>query len=208
MHIRPIIKPVEELSLVSVTDTIETALNIIEESGYLSLPVVQGDKFVGVLSRKFIYEVYFNENGGDKATFLTRKVSEFMRTKIEPIKENILIEEAAAIFLEEKLKFIPICDENDRFEGIVTPAVILARYRLIFGMKNPRLVIYTFDFKGKLAKILDLISKAGGSIKNIVQMDTEVMGLQEISLRVESKDIKKVIKSLQQAGFEVREYEE
>ena len=206
MHIRPIIKPVADLALVSYDDTIGTALKVIEDSGYLSLPVVDGEKFVGVLSRKYIYEMYFNENGGDKEAFMKRRVAEFMKTKIEPIKENILIEDAAALFLEKQLKFIPICDEHDRFEGIVTPSAILERYRKIYGSKNPRLVIYTFDFKGKLAKILEVIAKHHGSVKNIVQMDTEVMGLQEISLRVDCKDIDKVVKGLRGAGFEVREY--
>lgn len=210
MKIGTIIKKAEELNTISINDTLGKGLKIIEENDLLSLPVVEGKKFIGILSRQYVYETYFKEDGGDKKEFLERKVEEFMKTKVPSVDDlNMLIEEAAAMFFaNNKLRFIPVVNENEELLGIITKKAILERFRFIYGMNEPRLVIYIYDFKGKLAKITDIIAKAGGNIRNIVQADTEVLGLQEISLRVKANDIRKVVKSLNSHGFEVREFNE
>ncbi|GMQ57916.1 hypothetical protein AN1V17_23110 [Vallitalea sediminicola] len=210
MNIGTIIKKAEELNTISIDDTLGKGLKIIEENDLLSLPVVEGKKFIGILSRRYVYETYFKEDGGDKKEFLERKVEEFMKTKVPSVDNlNMLIEEAAAMFFaNNKLRFIPVVNENEELLGIITKKAILERFRFIYGMNEPRLVIYIYDFKGKLAKITDIIAKAGGNIKNIVQADTEVLGLQEISLRVKANDIRKIVKSLNSHGFEVREFNE
>jgi acetoin utilization protein AcuB len=208
MHINTILQKVEQLNTISINDTVGHALSIIEEKGLLSLPVVRGKKFIGILSRQYVYETYFKEDGGEKEVFLQRKVEEFMKTKIQSVNNNdMLVEEAAYMFFDNnKLRFIPVVNDDDELVGIITKKAILERFKYIYGMDEPRLVIYIYDFKGKLAKITEIIAKAGGNIKNIVQANTEVLGLQEISLRVKANDIKKVVKSLNNHGFEVREF--
>lgn len=210
MRINTIMHAVEELHTISVDDTVGHALSIIEEQGLLSLPVVEKRKFIGILSRQFVYETYFKEDGGDKDTFLGRQVRDFMRTTVEAVQsDDMLIEEAASTFFENnKLRFIPVVNDLNELMGIITKKAILKRFQAIYGMKDPRLVIYIYDFKGKLAKITDIIAKAGGNIKNIVQADTEVLGLQEITMRIQSNNINKIVKSLNSHGFDVREFSE
>ncbi|GKX28389.1 hypothetical protein SH1V18_08690 [Vallitalea longa] len=208
MNINSIMKKVEELRTISIDDNLGKGLRVIEDNDLLSLPVLEGKKFIGVLSRQYVYELYFKEDGGDKEKFLQRKVEEFMRTKVPSVNNsNMLIDEAAAMFFaNNKLRFIPVVNGEEELIGIITKKAILERFKFIYGMDEPRLVIYIYDFKGKLAKITDIIAKAGGNIRNIVQADTEVLGLQEITLRVKANDIQKVIKSLNNHGFEVREF--
>ncbi len=208
MRINTILQKVDDLDTISVDDTVGYALSIIEDKGLLSLPVVEKRKFIGILSRQFVYESYFKEDGGAKDVFLNRQVREFMKTTVPSVnQDDMLVEEAASMFFENnKLRFIPVVDDQQEFMGIVTKKAILNRFQAIYGLHEPRLVIYIYDFKGKLAKITDIIAKAGGNIKNIVQADTEVLGLQEITMRIQSKNIKKVVKSLGSHGFDVREF--
>ncbi len=210
MHINSLMIPFEALQIVRTNEEIGDALAHIKSGGFLSLPVVdEQDCFVGVLSRRYIYEEYFNNDEVDKDAFNKRKVHEFMKSKLPVTKDNIYIEEAALLLFESKLTFLPVVDEHtNRLKGIITSGKLLAEYKNIFGIGYPKLVIYIYDFKGKMAQIANIISKTGGSIKNIVQTDTEVMGFQEITLRVEAKDIHKVVKHLQKEGIEVREFTE
>lgn len=208
MHIKSIMTPVNDLYTLSTDDTVGHAIQVIEAHNLLSLPVLEGDKFAGILSTKFVYETFFNDTTLDKATFLEQKVKAFMKTKIPTLEENILIEHAAKLFIESKLRFIPVVNKKEELLGIITHNALFRQYQHIFGFKLPKIVIHSYDFKGKLAKISDIISKAGGNIKNIVQMDTEIMGLQEISIRIDCKDINKVIKQLQDHNIEVREFTE
>lgn len=208
MHVKSIMIPFEELHILRTNQEVGTALQQIIENGFLSLPVIdEEDRFVGVLSRRYIYEEFFNNLEYDKDTFYKRKVIEFIKAKIPVTKDNIFIEEAALLLFEKKMTFLPIVDEHTgKLKGIITSGKLLEKYKDFFGFKHPKLVMYIYDFKGKLAQIIGIISKAGGNIKNIVQTDTEVMGYQEITLRVESNDIHKIVKHLTEHGIEIREF--
>lgn len=205
MHIKNIMLPLSDLVTISYDDTIAHALELIESNDYLSLPVVDEEEFIGVLSKKYVYETYFKNNETDKDEFLNKPVSEFMKKKIPVIKDNLYVEDAAEIFFKNKIRFIPVLSEDNKFRGIITQKAIFKKYRELFGMNEPKLVIYTYDFKGRLAKLTDIIYKYGGNITSLVIMNTNIMGLQEISIRVNSDNIDKIINKLKQNGFEIRD---
>lgn len=204
MYIKSIIIPVENLQVIHVDNTVGEALDIISKFDYLSLPVVEGRKFIGVLSKRFVFETFFNDDQISKEDFLNKPVKDFMKTKIPTLDQGILVEDAADLFLDKKLQFIPVVDEYGNFEGIITPHAVLERYKRIFGSDYPRIIIYTYDFKGKLSKIIDIVTKEGGDIRNIVQLDTELLGLQEIYLRIKASNVEKIVKHLESQGFKVR----
>lgn len=205
MYINSIMIPFLDLTVISVENTIEEAINIIEKEDFLSLPVVNKTTFIGILSKKYIFETFFKEYPCDKNMFVKRKVKEFMKTKIPTINTNIYLEDAAKIFIDQKLQFIPVINDNNEFLGIVTHSSLFRQLKSIFGFGLPKIVIYTYDFKGKLAKISEIIAKCGGNIKNIVQLDTKVMGLQEISLCIDTQNIKNIVHHLENNGFKVGE---
>ena len=95
--------PFSKLACISVENTVEEAMKIIDEQGLLSLPVVDGQQFVGVLSKQFLFEEFFRNYTGTREEFAQRKVMEFMKTRIETIGENTRIEEAAAMFITSKV---------------------------------------------------------------------------------------------------------
>lgn len=208
MHIRSIMIPYESLKVLKTNQEVGVALQYIIDNNFLSLPVVDDeDRFIGVLSRRYIYEEYFNQLELDKDHFFKKPVSDFIKAKIPVTKDNIYIEEAALQLFESKMTFLPVVDEHSgKLKGIITSGILLKKYKDFFGFQYPKLVILVYDFKGKLAQIANIINRSGGNIKNIVQTNTEVMGLQEITLRIESKDVHKIIKHLEDHGIEVREY--
>ena len=101
-------------------------------------------------------------------------------------------------------EFEIIKSEKEELVGIVTQQAIFKQYQKIFGSKKDTFVVVTYDFKGVLARISEIIARHGGNIKNIVQIDTETIGLQEIFITVEGKDFDKVVKALIKNGFDVR----
>ena len=207
MLVKAIMVPSNQLHCISVNDTLDAALSLIENNRLLSLPVVDGKDFVGVLSKQYVYEYYFREYEGTKEDFLKKKVKEFIKTQIMTIDKNVTIEEAAAVFITSKIRFIPITDKHNELLGIVTHQAIFKEYQKLFGDKGNALTIYTYDFKGTLAQIAKNIAKAGGNIKNVVSRDTDVMGLQEVYIRVETDNFKKVVRMLREKGFDVRSAE-
>ena len=204
MKVKVIMIPFKKLNVISVDETIENALNIIDENRLLSMPVVDGKQFIGVLSKQHIFETYFREYEGTKEEFVAQKVKVMMKTKISTVDPDLTIEEAAAHFISSKVRFLPITNQENELLGIVTQQAIFKEYQKLFGSDFDQLVVYTYDFKGVLAKMSEVIAKAGGNIKNIVQINTETMGLQEIFVRVECKDFHAVVKALEKHKFDVR----
>ncbi|NMA84022.1 MAG: CBS domain-containing protein [Epulopiscium sp.] len=210
MRVKHILLPLKKLITISADDTLGHALQLIEDNGYLSLPVLEGEELLGVLSKQFIFERFFYGEESDRDIYLQRSVRELMVTKLPVIKENALIEQAAEKFFLQKLRFLPVVNEEGKFIGIVTQKEIFKKFVKIFGLRDIRIVVGTFDFKGRLAKLTEVISKSGGNIGSIIQMDTEVMGIQEVVLRIKMEkpdQLPKLLRRLQDNGFLVRDVE-
>lgn len=205
MRVKAIMMPFSKLTCISVENTVEEAMKIIDEQGLLSLPVVNGREFIGVLSKQYMFEKYFRDFSGTKEEFVSKKVQEFMRDKIDTIGENTRIEEAAAMFIHSKVRFIPITNEKNVLLGIVTQQAVFKEYQKIFGNKHNSMAIYTYDIRGVLGKICELIAKEGGDICNMMVIPTDILDLAEIFLRVEAKDFERVVRALERHGYDVRD---
>lgn len=206
MRVRAIMTPASELTVLKPTDSAKQAIQLIDDNGFLSLPVAEGKKFIGFLSKQYIYETFFKQKPDDIEGFLTKPVSEFVFNRVEPITPDLLIEEAADIFFKNKMRFIPVVGSQNEFLGIVTQNALFGILTKVYGLHDPKISILTDDFKGVLTKIAETISKNGGNITNIALLDTEVMGIQEISIRLEGNDIDKIVKKLEDKGFKIREF--
>ncbi|MEG1457804.1 MAG: CBS domain-containing protein [Acetivibrio sp.] len=204
MRVKVIMMPFKDLKCISVDNTLGEAMEIIDKNHLLSMPVIEGRKFIGVLSKQHTYECFFQEYSCSREEFFTVKVKDLMKSKVETVNMNLRIEEAAALFIASKVRFIPVTDEKGNLEGIITQQAIFKYYQKLFGSDYNTLTILCHDYKGVFGKICECIAKAGGNIKNIVSVDTEVMGIQEFFLRIDAEDFGKVVKDLEKNKYDVR----
>lgn len=205
MLIKPIILPANKLITLSTKDTAQKAIQIIEENGFLSLPVVEEKKFVGFLSKQFIYDEFFKSGETDYNKFFQKTVAEFITTPLEAVNGNTPVEKAAEIFFKSKIRFLPVVDNNNDFIGILTQKALFDIVIKVFGLNDAKLVILTSDFSGIIAKISEIIYKHGANITNIVQMDTGLMDVKEISIRIECDNLDKLVEKLKNNGIKIRE---
>lgn len=207
MLVKNIMIPLEKLTVVKLGDTIKNTIELIDTKNLLSLPVVEGKKFVGIISKKYIFEEYF-KCSEDKNVFLERKVTEFMKTKINAVNERDLIEVPGQILADYNLQFVPVVNEKGEFKGIVTHKAIFKTFNKILGVGHTRIEVITRDVKGRLATLTEIITKQGANIISIAEIDVEVMNLREIIMRVDSKNIKTLIEALNEGGFTVKRVDE
>lgn len=207
MMVKNIMIPIEKLTTVALEDTVKDTIALIDAHNLLSLPVVQGNKFVGLISKKYIFEEYFKSNE-DKEEFLERKVAEFMKTKIDAVSERDLVEVPGTILAEHNLQFVPVVNEKGNFNGIVTHKAIFKTFNKILGVGHTRIEVITRDVKGRLAALTEIITKQDVNILSIAEIDIEVMNLREIIMRVDSKNIKALIEALNGGGFTVKRVDE
>ena len=205
MLVRSIVTPASELICVSTQDMTRSAFDLIVKNGFLSVPVVDNKKFVGFLSKQYIYDKFFESKQPSLETFLEKPVGEFISEQMDCVSEDLSVEEAADLFFNNKIRFLPVVDSYGNFVGIVTQKSLFKIITKIYGVRDPKIVILMDDFKGMLAKLAEIISKHGANIVNIAHIDTEVMGLQEVSIRVECEDLDKLVEKLKEKGYNVRD---
>lgn len=203
MLIKNIMIPISDLTTLKTTHTAKEALDVIDSKALLSLPVVDGKKFIGIISKRYILEEYFNSME-DKETFLKRPISDFMKTKIQCLSSEDLVEEPIKLLCKHNIQFIPVVNESGDFVGIVTHKAVFSTFKNALGIGYTRLAITTPDVKGRLARLTELIAKEKGNIISIVQIDPEVMHLKELILRVDTENVQKLVKVLNENGFTVR----
>ncbi len=204
MKIKAILIPKAKLHTISLNATVQEALDIIDCNNMLSLPVMDGDVFVGALSKQFIYENYFKLTECAREDFLCKKVTEFMSYKLPEAKESDPIDKAAEMFIQSKFRFIPVVNGHGDFVGIVTQQAVFKEYQKLFGSGYNSMTICFYDYQGSLARIAKIINKAGADIKNSVIMNTDTMGLHELFVRVECDDFDKLKLTLESEGYDVR----
>lgn len=207
MLVKNIMIPIEKLTVVDLGVTIEEAIKLIDTNQLLSLPVITGKTFVGVISKKYIFEEYFKKPE-EKEVFLKRPISELMKTKVAAVKERDLIEVPGKILADYNLQFIPVENEKGEFVGIVTHKAIFKTFNKMLGVGHTRIEVTTRDVKGRLATLTDVITKQDANIISIAEIDLEIMNLREIILRVDTKNVKSLVQALNEGGFTVRRVDE
>lgn len=67
-------------------------------------------------------------------------------------------------------------------------------------------MIHADDFVGVLSNITRIIEKHGANITNIIQYNTDVMGITEISIRLKGEQLPLLVEKLKERGIKVHEF--
>lgn len=206
MLIRSILVPKQKLSTFSSDSAVKEALDLFESKGILSAPVVDHDKYIGMISKVHLYETFIRSNDNDFDAFTQHPIRNYLEHPIQPVPETLFVEEAADIFFREPIRFLPVVSPSQKFLGIVTQKSLFSVVTKVYGLHDAKIVIHSADFIGSLSKIFSIIEKSDVNVSNIAQFDTEVMGIQEISIRVVGRDLPKLVERLKEKGVKVKEF--
>ncbi len=94
----------------SPEDTIRDARRIMEEHHISGLPVLEGDRLVGILTRR---DLKFQ--GRDE-----QKVHQVMTRNLVTAPEGTSLDQAKAILFEAKVEKLPLVDDQGRLVGLIT----------------------------------------------------------------------------------------
>jgi acetoin utilization protein AcuB len=207
MIIQALMTPRPDVHSVSPEDTLEKALTDLESLGFTTLPVLDGANFLGVITRRTIFESYFKGPSRDRKEFLaSNRVKDHIITEVQIARSTDLLDEVLFKFLDSRYDFLPVISDG-RFMGIVTRNSMLNAFIKGAGLNKPahRIAVLVNDFKGTLAKLTALISNQDADILGIVTFDPEVMNLKFIELTVKTEHFKQLVDILALNGFNVRE---
>ncbi len=196
----------EELITATPEDSLKVALNKINERNFLSIPVIDGKRFAGVISREKIFEEYF-EIGGNREDYLNNsKIKKIIRIDIPSVRPQDEIEKAAQLLVNYGVPFVAVINEVNEFEGIVTHFTIFKEFVSILGMdRGKRLSVIAYDIPGQIAKLTEIIARHGGDILSFVVLDPKIKTeVKEIVVRIKANNYIEIVESVSKAGFRVQ----
>ncbi|MFZ7102962.1 MAG: CBS and ACT domain-containing protein [Peptococcaceae bacterium] len=191
--------------------TIADALDIMRTNNFRRLPVMDGNRIVGIVTDRDLREVspspatslsVFELNYLLAKTQLKQILTKKTIITIEP---EALVEEAALLMRDKKIGGIPVL-EGDKLVGIVTETDIFGAFIKIMGIRKPgtRITIELKEDKpGLINAITSVIKDYNGNITHLASYSSED-NLYKVSIRINNfENTDKIIQALQDKGYEI-----
>src|SRR5262245_3275221 len=186
------------------------ALRLTAQRGIRHLPVLDGDKLVGIVSDRDLKRAMPSSATSLEAHELTYlldrlTVGEIMTRTVITIGAMFPIEAAARLMVQGTIGALPVTD-GGRLVGLVTETDVLRLFVRAMGVSEPssRLDVVVGNRPHALAEVVQTIEAAGAEISSLVTLASEG-GVKEIVVRVRTINPKPVVWSLEARGFTARE---
>lgn len=193
----------------STETTVSEAQETLRKNKIRQLPVVSGDRLIGLITEKQLLAVSPSPSTSlstfEKNFFMDRiLVSDVMVKFPLTVTPDTTIEEAALYLREHKIGSVPVV-EGDKLVGIITVTDIFDVLTKLFGYGKPgiRILIESEDRVGLLTEVTRIIKELVLPVKTIIYYikdDSKV----KIKMRLDSNvDGEAVVKAMRKRGLKV-----
>lgn len=198
----------KDVAMVSADASVSKAFQILYEKKHSQLPVVDGDKLVGLVTEKLLAEV-----SPSKATSLSvfelnyllskTKVKDIMKTKIFTVGPDALIEEAALLMYSNDIGSLPVVKADKTLIGILTRLDIFHAFVEILGVndKGTRISLEVEDHVGIIADVAKILKEKNLSIRHISNYSKQ--DREELVIRVDTLDIQPVLDAFAAQNYKI-----
>lgn len=203
MLIRSLAIPKRDLTVVKESATLQEAIDILEESGYRCVPILDE---TGTLFRGNIYKMHIyrhKANGGDMSLPVTHLLKN--ATKFISIDSSFF----KIFFTIKELPYIAVLNKDNTFFGILTHSSLLNMLAQSWSVDAGSyvLTIVAPSRKGDLFQITKIINKTT-SIANVITLDVsrdDVLRRVLITLPTDTTkvELETVITGLEKQAFKV-----
>lgn len=135
MFVRSVMMPKSECYTASLNQTLQEVLEAFDQYDIEGMPVVNQDKYVGMITKRSVFEHYFDSSEEDKNAFLANhSVSELLTAQDVYVDEDDVFENALKTLKGEPI--LAVVDTNRTFLGIVSRYDVIETFESVFGMKK------------------------------------------------------------------------
>lgn len=196
---------------ISPDSVLPEAFELMKRNNVRRLPVVKGDKIVGILTELDILKC-----SPSTATSLSVWEMNYLMSKIKVrdvmtknpirVKNEAPIEEAALIMRDNKVGALPVVSAANPEElvGVITESDIFDAFVDLLGLRRggTRLTVAVEDRPGVLASVAQLAKDLGLNILSIVTC-TAGEGRGYLVLRVNGQGVESLVDRIKEEGHEV-----
>lgn len=205
---RPVISIHPEISL-------PDALNLMHKEGIRRMPVVdRKGGLIGIVSERDLLHASPSDATSLSVwelNYLISKITvdEIMTTEVITIAEDVPIEEAALLMVDNKIGGLPVVHDGE-VVGIITETDLFKIFLELFGAREAgvRLATLVRNVPGELANLTRAIFDLGGNILTLGTFLGESTENREVTLKVEGveiQDLKEVVEPVVERVVDIRE---
>lgn len=194
---------------ISSGDLVGEAFRRMLDRGIRHLPVVDGDRLVGIVSDRDIRQTFLpsNATGARKEGFFlphSTKVSEIMTASPVTVQIGTDIEAAARVMFEHKISSLPVMD-GAKIAGIVTDTDLLHLFIELLGMikDSSRIDIALRNDQEDLRRVLKSLRDEGAHLISVGISQVDEGGTKTYFFRLDRGEAGRLAPLLQEQGFSV-----
>ena len=185
---------ITDLITVSPKDTVESAIQIMQQHSIRHLPVVEHNRLVGLVTESSLRPYLSPE----KLKLPLREVMIINPITIDP---EASIDEAARLIYKYKIGGLPVISQG-KLVGIITITDILEAFIELMGILKASSRLDIIPKEDNLNSALEVIKRGGAKIISI-GMDITSEGEKIYFIRVEKTNLEKIALELEAEGHKV-----
>ncbi|MCW3120467.1 MAG: hypothetical protein JWM28_4549 [Chitinophagaceae bacterium] len=180
-------------------DKVYQALQLMNESHVAHLPIVDGEKFAGLISEDDLLQV---ENDKVELKELQQSFS------MSNVREDEHFLKAVKLAVENGFSVVPVVNEDNEITGIVTYADLLKQASEFMNINDPGgLLVLEMEAKNySFNTISRIIESNDAQIKQLNTTTDPQTGQMQVTIKVDKPEISDIIATFQRYDYNVKYY--
>jgi CBS domain-containing protein len=209
LFVKNIMIPKHECFTAQENTTLKEALDSLEKNQIDGLPILNGEKYSGVVTRYNIYESYF-QSDKQKDVYLTSTFVKDIATHQDKFLEGGELFERTLLDLKD-FPLLAVVDANRNFLGVITRSDVISSFESAFGVNRPgvRIAFTSVETEGRIARLSEIAHQFHEHIISLVTFDETDKLVRRIVMKIEKKNnIDRFTKKLEEHGFRILSIQE
>ncbi|UOR12437.1 CBS domain-containing protein [Halobacillus amylolyticus] len=204
MFVKSIMKPVHKSFTAKKDEGLGEVLDRLNTKNLHAMPVLDGQKFIGMISKEIIYHAFF-ESDQEKNLFLNENTAgDVALYRDLSIHDEEVFEHTLPSF--KGFPVLAVVDEAQHFKGLITRYDVIEQFESAFGVKKKgiRIAFTSEESEGRIERLGDIIKSYHENVISLATFDETDKLARRIVLKIEKKDnIDQFTKKLEKMGFRI-----
>ena len=183
---------------VRINETIEKALNWMDEFKLNHIPVVNKTEYVGLLSDDMVYDHNQLKDPISNINFLGKQQS---------ILENAHFFQVMSLISNYNLSVVPVCDEQRNYKGSISTKKLINVFSKQSGFNRNGAVITLLvnDFDYQLSQIAQIIESNGAKIISLYSENLESNNQLKLTIKISDGKLGAVLQTFSRYDYTVQD---
>ena len=183
---------------VRINETIEKAMNWMDEFKLNHIPVVNETEYVGLVSDDMVYDYNHLKDPISNINFLGKQQS---------VLENAHFFQVMSLISSYKLSVVPVCDEQRNYKGSISTKKLINVFSKQSGFNSSGAVITLLvnDFDYQLSQIAQIIESNDAKILSLYSENLESNNQLKLTIKISDGKLGAVLQTFSRYDYTVQD---